>query len=232
MKIVIVEDEALVARRIERMTKEILGKKITSLTTKKSFQQASEYLFSHPADLLLLDLNLHGKDGFLLLNQAVSGAFHTIVITANTDRAMEAFELGVLDFIAKPFTHERLTKAFERFENVELRSVFPSQYLSIRKSNKLLLIPIQDIIYIKGAGIYSELHMDKGRTEFHDKTLNRLEKILPSHYVRVHKSYIVNIQLVEFIRNNGSGSYEVILTHGESLPVGRTKYKELKNILG
>ncbi|MBK7227614.1 MAG: hypothetical protein IPH97_01775 [Ignavibacteriales bacterium] len=65
-------------------------------------------------------MNLNAKDGFELLKQVVSQSFHTIVISANINRAIEAFEYGVLDFIPKPYNIERLKAAFQRLQSSHL----------------------------------------------------------------------------------------------------------------
>jgi len=231
MIIAIVEDEPLIASRIERLTREILNKKLTKLIVKNSLPEAHHYLFEHQVDLLLLDLNLHGKDGFELLKQAVSGSFHTIIISAHTDRALEAFEYGVLDFIGKPFTKERLQKAIMRFENNEEKNTYPAKYIALRKTGKLLLIEVDKIRYIKGAGIYSEIVLKNGTTELYDKSLNKLDPILPSNFIRTHKSYIVNIQCVISFSALGGSKYTLKLTNEKILPVSRNKYKEIKKIL-
>ncbi|MFC1563559.1 LytR/AlgR family response regulator transcription factor [candidate division KSB1 bacterium] len=231
MIIVIVEDEAPVADRIERFTREILKGKLTKIIVKNSLTDASDYLIQHPINLLLLDLNLSGKDGFELLKQAVSGSYHTIIISAYTDRAIEAFEYGVLDFLGKPFTIERLKKAFERFENIEEKNTYPSKYIAVRKSGKLILIDVDNIVYIRGAGIYSEIILKDRAIELHDKPLNRLDVILPSNFIRTHKSFIVNIQSVKSFSTLGGSKYELELTEGEKLPVSRNKYKEVKELL-
>jgi len=231
MRIVIVEDELLIAQRLQSMIREILGSRITHTAIETTLEAASDFLFSRPVDLLILDLNLHGKDGFELLKTAVSGSFHTIVVSANTDKALEAFEYGVLDFVGKPFTRERLQKALERYDRIENRNAFPTKYLSIRNREKLSLITIDDIDYIQGAGIYSEIHLHDGKTEIHDKTLGRLETILPSHFIRTHKSYIVNIQRIDHFRSLGASKYEVALKNGEILPVSRARYKDIKHLV-
>ncbi len=231
MIIAIVEDEPLIAERIERLIKEILVKKLTKIIIKNSLNEARHYLFEHPIDLLLLDLNLHGKDGFELLKQAVSGSFHTIIISAHTDKALEAFEYGVLDFVGKPFTKERLQKAIMRFERTEEKNTYPTKYLAVRKTGKLLLIEVDNIRYIKGAGNYSEIVLKNGMIELHDKSLHKLDAILPSNFIRTHKSYIVNIQCVDSISSLGGSKYHLELSNDEILPVSRTKYKEIKEIL-
>lgn len=86
-----------------------------------NLEDAQDSLVSQPVDVMFLDLNLHGKDGFLLLHEQLVQPFHTIVVSANTDRALEAFELGVLDFVGKPFTQERIDKALQRFADANVK---------------------------------------------------------------------------------------------------------------
>lgn len=231
MIIAIVEDEPLIASRIERLIKEILDKKLPKMIVINSLHEARQYLFEHSVDLLLLDLNLHGKDGFELLKQAVSGSFHTIIISAHADKALEAFEYGVLDFVGKPFSKERLRKAILRFENIDEKNAYPTKYIAVRKTGKLLLIEVDDIRFIRGAGIYSEIVLKNGHRELHDKSLNKLEAILPSNFIRTHRSYIVNIQCVKSFSSLGGSKYHLKLSNDEILPVSRTKYKDIKQLL-
>jgi two-component system response regulator LytT len=231
MRVAIVEDESLVAKRIERLTRQILASEKPHITVRSTLEDASSFLFEIPIDLLLLDLNLNGRDGFELLKAAVSGAFHTIIISANTDKALEAYEYGVLDFVGKPFNLQRLKKAFARYESVDGSSAFPTKYLAVRKPERLQLIRMSDIAFIKGAGIYTELHLKDGSTELHDKTLTKLADILPANFLRTHKSYIVNLDEVTHFRNLGASRYDLVLNNDVNLPVSRTKYRELKKTL-
>ncbi|MFC2135245.1 LytR/AlgR family response regulator transcription factor [Bacteroidota bacterium] len=231
MIVVIVEDEPFIAERTMRLVKEILKEKLTKVIIKESLITAMHYLNEHQIDLLLLDLNLSGKDGFELLKKAVAGSFHTIIISAYTDRAIEAFEYGVLDFIGKPFTPERLKKAFDRLENVDVKNTYPTKYIAVRKIEKLLLIDVDKIRYIKAAGIYSEIVLADGSVELHNKSLNKLDVILPSNFIRTHKSYIVNIRGIKTLAALGGSKYELELSTGEIQPLSRHKYKEIKNIL-
>lgn len=227
MRILIVEDEALIAQRIERLTREILGRQLRQLSIQPTLERARYHLTTYPVDLLLLDLNLNGKNGFELLEYAVAGAFHTCIVSAYTEKAVQAFEYGVLDFIPKPFNKQRLQKAFTRFVNAEQRAVYPTKYLAIRKNKKLQLIDIEEIIFLKGAGNYTELHLQNQSVELHDKSLGQLQQLLPPHFERTHKSYIVNLKMVHSI----SKQYEIVLNDGIKIPISRTAYKQLKNRL-
>jgi len=227
MRILIVEDEASVAARVERLTEQVLGSKIERIAVRSTLSAGLHYLNQHPIDVLLLDLNLNGEDGFAMLKTLVSYSFHTMIISANTHQALEAFEYGVLDFIPKPFTIERLDKAFLRYHELTQNAQSPAQYLTVRKKGEIVVVNNQDIHYIQGAGNYSELHLGNCQTLLHDKSLNKLEAILPSYFKRIHRSYICNWQHCRRLLNHGAGKYELELQSGEMLPVSRSRYATL-----
>ncbi len=228
MKILIVEDELRIAKRIERMTLEIYGDAIQSLKHISALQDALAFIENHPLDLVLLDLNLNGDDGFGLLTQAVSGSFHTIVISAYKDQAINAFEHGVLDFVPKPFNRERLEQAFNRATVKEKTESNLVKYLAVKKRHQIQLVPIEDVMYIKGAGAYTELYLTDGTKELHDKSLEKLEQLLSNAFERIHKSYLLKIDEIKEIKVSSGSKYTVELKNGERLPIGRTKYKDLK----
>lgn len=230
MKILLVEDEARVAKRIERMTRSFFGKKLEKICHSEDLAEALELMEQEVFDLVLLDLNLNGDDGFELLKETVSRPFHTIIISAYKEKAIIAFEYGVLDFVPKPFNEERLAGAFLRITDTE-KSATGTKYLAVKKRGNLSLIDVEELRYIQGAGIYTELHLKNGQKEVHDKSLEKLEQLLPAHFVRIHKSYIVDLQEAREILVESGSKYSLRLTNGESLPIGRTRYKELKEIL-
>lgn len=231
MRICVVEDEPLIAQRLERMVREHLGAQIESLRVLASFDEAAARLDEEPIDLLLLDLNLNGRDGMELLARSVAGSFHTIIVSANTDQALRAFEHGVLDFVAKPFTSERLALALRRAMDLGQRAGTAAKFLAVKKSGRVVLVAVDEIIYAQGAGNYSELVLADGRRELHDKTLERLESVLPPAFERVHKSYLVRLSAVKSLHAQEGSHYEAELKNGRRIPIGRTRYKELREKL-
>ncbi len=231
MRILIVEDEKVAARRLKRLTKEILGEKLESVHTIESLENSDQFLSNNPIDLLLLDLNLNGKDGFELLQHTLSESFQTIVVSANTDRAIEAYEYGVLDFIPKPFDKKRLAKAFQRLEYADRISKLTAKMLIVKTYGQLQLIPLESITHIKGAGDYSEIHTESGTMHLHSKSLEALTQILPEHFVRIHKSYITDFNRIKNVHIFGGGKYECELDQDIRLPVSRTRYKEITALL-
>lgn len=231
MKILIIEDESRIAKRIERMTKEFFLNILESITCLHSLSEGLSFIEQNKLDLVLLDLNLNGESGFNILKNSVSEAFHTIIISANKQEALTAFEYGVLDFIPKPFNKSRLNQAFNRIIKKEEVTTENLQFLAIKKRNGIQLISINEVIYIKGAGVYTEVYLTNGEKELHDKSLEKLTQLLPQTFYRVHKSYLIKItEIKELIIQSGS-KYSIELKNNDILPVGRTRYKKLKESL-
>ena len=227
MRILIIEDEARIARRLERMATNFFEQ--NSLITRcDSVERGLDYIENNNIDLLLLDLNLNGESGFDVLEAVVSKSFHTIIVSAYTDKAIKAFEYGVLDFVPKPFDEMRLGQAFKRITNTLKTADEPLKFLAVKKTGNIKLIDIDDLLYIKGAGIYSELYLKNGNSELHDKSLENLIQLLPSSYERIHKSYIVSLALAEKIVIEPGSKYNLLLKSGELLPIGRSRYADLK----
>lgn len=231
MKLLIVEDEPLIAQRLERFVREILGSRLEKLEAVHSLEHASAWLAENAPDVALLDLNLEGADGMELLRRSAAGAFHTIIVSANTDRALEAFQYGVIDFVPKPFTRERLATALERVIAPNTRAVFAARTLAVKKSGRIELVAVDDVLYVQGAGNYAELVLTDGRRELHDKTLEKLGAVLPPDFERIHKSYLVRLSAVKALHASEGSHYEAELRNGVRLPIGRTRYKELKEQL-
>jgi DNA-binding LytR/AlgR family response regulator len=227
MNILIVEDESRIAKRIERMTRDIFGDTLQSLTHINTLHEALAFIETHSLDLVLLDLNLNGEDGFDLLTTVVSQSFHAIVISAYKDQAITAFEYGVLDFVPKPFNRARLEQAFNRTITKE-KPGNKIKYLAVKRRHRIQLIPIKDVLYIKGAGVYTELFLVDGKKELHDKSLEKLEQLLTPTFERIHKSYVVKMSEVKEIIIKSGSKYIAELKNGECIPIGRTKYKDIK----
>ncbi|RZK58375.1 MAG: response regulator [Pedobacter sp.] len=228
MRLLIIEDEARIAKRLDRMASNYFEQNST-ISICDSVQKGMAYIENNEIDLLLLDLNLNGENGFDLLESVVSKSFHTIIVSANTDKAIMAFEYGVLDFVPKPFDEIRLAQAFKRINTNVKPSDESLKFLAVKKAGNIKLIDIDDLLFIKGAGIYSELHLRSGKQELHDKSLESLELLLPSSFERIHKSYLVSLALAEKIVVQSGSKYSLLLKNGEQLPIGRSKYKDLKN---
>jgi two-component system response regulator LytT len=230
MRILIVEDEKVAARGLQRMVEGILGKEIAWIGWEASLDASRFVLAEKPVDVLFLDLNLNGENGFDLLHGAVAGSFHTIVVSANDDQALRAFEYGVLDFVPKPVAEDRLRKAIGRIKDANY-SGKQAKFLPIRKPKGVALIRLEDVSYFRGDGNYVEIRLKSGVSEYHRQTLDSLAKVLPPQFSRIHRSYIVDRRDVRQVVSHGGGMYEVELHGGAKLPLSRTHHKDFKNVV-
>ena len=232
IRIVIVEDEPVIARRLQRQLEELLTGQGPVITRFDELDDAQAYLSEQSIDLLLLDLNLHGLDGFDLLRQASAESFYTIIVSAYAEQAIKAFEFGVLDFVAKPFNIERLRQAIDRYLSVEQRANYRAKKIAVKKAGGLRVVDIDDIRYIRADGHYTQLVTASGAEHLHDKAIDKIEKLLPANFVRIHRSYIVDMARVIEWRVASGGSYQLILACGAELPVSRSRYKAVREMTG
>ncbi len=231
MRIVIVEDERMIAERLRRLVTEIVGDRLESLTLLDRFSLAREHLATHPIDLLFLDLDLYGRDGFGLLEEALASSFATIVVSAHHDQALRAFELGVTDFVPKPFGRDRLAKSLARLETREPALRKQLQNLAVRTRRGIDLVPVARVRYLQGADDYTALHLVGGQRRLHPKSLRALETLLPSPFTRVHRSFIVNLARVRSLESHGGGKHRIILDDGTDVPVSRARIAALRQDL-
>lgn len=235
MHLLITEDEASVARRLQRLVEKILGDQLSSLHLAPGINAARHYLQHHPVDLLFLDLNLNGEDGFSVLQHLMAESCDVIIVSAFGERALEAFEYGVLDFVPKPFSEARLRRALDRFLDSRPKPDQSIRRIAIKKQGKVFLVDVTDLVYIQGADVYTTLHLRPRpnapqvlRKELSEKTLESLERLLPSNFARVHRSYIVNMEACREIIVEGGGRYQLLLDNNLQIPLGRTRYREIR----
>jgi len=223
MKVLIVEDVTLVAERIEDLTLKHLPN--SKVIIAYSLTSAKTAMLDHEIDLLFLDLNVNGENGFELLKLAVAASFKTIVITATPEKAAQAFDYGVLDFVTKPIMEKRFQLAVERFLNDEFTQREQLKYLSIKTKGKVNLLALQDIDYIQASGNYAEIYTNNESRYLHDKSCDKLLKTLPAQFIRIHRSYIVPQEKISKVIKHGAGKYSIELTNGQQVPLSREIYK-------
>ena len=230
MKILIVEDEMKAAKRLERMTRSLLEPEIPLIWRANSIENGRTVFQKESIDLLLLDLNLNGMNGFELLKDALAESFQTIIVSAYRDQAIKAFEHGVLDFVPKPVDKLRLRTALERF--MGRGALRPeTKYLALNVHGKVKYISVSDIRYVQGANVSTEIFLQDGTSLPYEKSLARTLQLLEPKFARIHRSYLVNIKQIYEITSTEGSRYWVVLKTGETLPVGRTRVSDLRSLL-
>ncbi|MGE8723042.1 LytR/AlgR family response regulator transcription factor [Leptospira terpstrae] len=229
MRILIVEDEIVAARGLERMLRELLSTKITSLRIEKSLIGSQCFIQENEIDLLFLDLNLDGDIGFDLLKETSAASFLTIITSGNTAEAIRAFDYGVLDFVPKPISKDRMIKALQKFQSNSVGT--KTKYIGIKQESNVNLIATKDILYVQSFDKRVKVYKKNGEMFVHNKSLDSILKVLPAHFLRIHRSFLVNGKQIKKIITSKGGSYQVELSTGTLLKMGRNYYKELKSKL-
>lgn len=188
--------------------------------------EAFEFLQKNDVDLLFLDIQMPDFTGIELLEKLTKRPV-TVITTANHDKALEAYNLGVVDYLAKPFSQERFQQAVERAKaqlSYKKEDIEKPDHITVRSDYRMTKIMLNEIRYIEGQGEYVKFILGKNFVITLEAMKNLL-KILPAEdFVRIHKSYIVNVNFVRTI----SSTY-IVLTDGTELPIGKV-FKETARV--
>ncbi len=199
-------------------------------------------------DLVFLDVQMPKINGFEML-ELVEQQPAVIFTTAFDEYAIKAFEAHAVDYLLKPFSKERFNKAIEKYlatapyktiipkqneELLETASRSPAQHerIVVKTGTKVKIIPVQDVEYLAADDDYVSVYTAEG-SFLKNKTMNFFEQTLdPRYFVRVHRSYIIAIQQITRIDPYEKDAHLAILKSGAKIPVSKTGYAKLKQVLG
>lgn len=222
MRVLIVEDEAPAHRRLCRLIQSTPGYADATISVAETLRDAQRLLDGTEWDVVLLDLDLAGRDGFSLVGRFVSSSpARVIVVSAYPQRAIEAFEHAVVDFVRKPVSASRLMQALGRLHRDPVRVDEPT--LVVRRRGSVELVRIEQVLCASGADDYVELCLRDGRRALHDATLDELEGQLAADFARVHRSHLINVHHVVRLLGSDADGRLVELTGGLTVPVSRRR---------
>jgi two-component system LytT family response regulator len=195
----------------------------------RSSFEALQWMEDSNPDLLLLDVELPGMNGFELLDTLGPGAPDVIFLSNSPLDALRAFEMEAIDLLRKPLTHERLHHAFSRAQQYIRRPAMEAQIqqpgmdrLLLRCSGRLIFLESRDVQWIEANDNHVVFHTASERHTVR-MTMNKLESMLPPGiFVRIHRSTIVNIEHVRELRPLAHGDYSVFLRNGHELTLTRS----------
>ncbi len=185
--------------------------------------EALKYVNKFPVDLLFLDINMPSLSG-IDFYKAIKQETMVIFTTAYSEYAVEGFNLNAVDYLLKPFTSKRFQQAVQKalaFYNY--RKQVPGnqpQQLFIRADYALVKINTDDILFIEGLDDYLKIHLASQKPLTARMTMKAMqEKLAPEDFVRLHRSYIVPLDRIEWVRG------KTISIAGQELPIG-SSYEE------
>lgn len=242
IRAVIVDDEDL-ARQVVR---ELLAEhsEIEIIAECANGFEAVKAVTDLKPDMLFLDIQMPKLDGFEVL-ELIGTDMAIIFATAYDQHALRAFEVHAVDYLLKPFGTERFEQALTRAKQrvggklppiSELKAATraPGEYAErvvVRDGTRVHIIPIAKLDYIEAQDDYIAL-ASEGKKHLKQQTITSIESTLdPKHFLRIHRSYIVSLERVTKIEPFGKDTHVAILRDGIRLPVSRSGYGRLREVL-
>jgi two-component system LytT family response regulator len=201
-------------------------------------------LESYRPDVLLLDIQMEGGTGFDVLRSLPPSDLPIVIFTTAYDTyALQAFDAQALDYVLKPFDQERLHRAMDRARAEMLKSASSSlnanlmnmlstgkrtqpqqreNRLVIKSGGRVVFIPMDEVEWIEAAANYVRLHVTGKTAYLFREAIGRMaEKLDTGRFIRIHRSYIVNIEKIKELQPCNNGEFMVLLRNGKELPCSR-----------
>lgn len=245
IKVVIIDDEPLARTIIREYLAEHPDFEIVK-ECNDGFEGVKAISETEP-QLIFLDVQMPKLNGFEMLELAEPKP-SVIFTTAFDEYAMKAFDNHAIDYLLKPFSKERFNKAIEKWlvqyhnhtasaqqnaiENIPQKHAEEQHRIAVRFGNKISIIPTQDIYYIEAYDDYVKIFTEKDYF-LKKQTMSYYEQTLSSSdFIRVHRSFIVNIKHITRVEPYEKSGHIVLLKNGKSIQLSRSGYARLREILG
>jgi two-component system LytT family response regulator len=230
---IIVDDERLARSELRLLLADFA--EIFIVGEAQNLTEAVNLIRAHKPDVVFLDIQLSNENGFDLLEK-VEKDFKLIFVTAFDEFAIRAFEINAIDYLLKPVNPERLAKSLERLFETGEKSEVTSRKLEyedrlfIEIGERSRFLKISSIKCICADGDYTHVFTNDGKKHLITKPLKEWEHRLPEkHFVRIHRSTIVNLEFIERVETWFSRSYQIYLRDiKEPLTVSRRYASQLK----
>jgi two-component system, LytTR family, response regulator len=245
MKAIIIDDEPLARQIVAEYLQSF--KQIEIVEECSNGFEGLKAIQQHQPDLVFLDIQMPKINGFEML-ELVEQPPAVIFTTAFDEYAIRAFESHAVDYLLKPFNKERFDKAMQKWLEhansntskantqlmLETAASSPSQHnrVVVKTGGKIRIIPVEEIFFLEAADDYVKIHTKEGHF-LKNKTMNHFEKILDANiFVRTHRSYMINVQQITRIDPYEKDNHLSILKSGAQVPVSKSGYVKLKQVLG
>lgn len=241
MKVLLVDDEPLAREELHYLVQE--NNKVTEIIEAEGIQDAEEQIKNNQPDMVFLDIQLADGNGIAFaerIKKATNSRPHVVFATAYDQYAIKAFEADAVDYILKPFRAERINEAIERVAklkplsktsaNVE-RSYSPR--LLIPNDERTIVLQKKRVLFIQASqGTLDIWTIDHHKITSKQKLANVLQQLDPRHFLQVHRSFVVNLDVVTELQPSFNHTYELTLSEGSKIPVSRSYVATTKRALG
>ncbi len=255
LRVVIVDDEELARRGIRARLQRANDLEVVAECS--SGRKAVEVIRRTTPDLVFLDVQMPGLDGFGVIEALRGAAFpRVILVTAHDQHAIRAFKVNALDYLLKPIDDERfdlalsraresirdnrdrdlgrrlanLLQAFGTGVEPEADRPYADRFL-VRTSGRVVIVRSVDVDWVQAAGDYVTLHVGKKPWLLRETMAAMEAKLAPDRFVRIHRSAIVNVDRIAELRPYDNGEYLVRLTDGTELKLSRSHRHVLQKLV-
>ena len=249
IRTVIADDEGLALKKLRILLSSETG--VSVLTECQDGKQAVAAVDAYKPDLLFLDIHMPDLDGFQVLSQIPDESMPIVIFTTAYDRyAIRAFEAHALDYLLKPFDQARLHRSLERARNELLKShearmkarildlltgteLEPKNFqrLVIRTAGRIVFLDLNEIDWIEAAANYVRIHTGKDSYLLREGIGHMSAKLDAKRFVRIHRSFIVNVNRIRELQPCDNGEYIAVLRNGKELSCSRGCRSELQRLI-
>lgn len=243
LKAYIVDDEPLARDELKYLL--IRSKQVDVLGESDCIEDAIADIHDLKPDLVFLDIELAEDSGLDLAKQLenLNSAPAIIFATAYDEFAYQAFELNAVDYILKPFDEERIGKTLEKIKKMQkigdqdlpINSPLKNNYngkIAVLVDERIILLTYADIVYLESSEGKCTIETMDQKYKVSEALVVLEKKLTNTKFLRVHRSFIVNIDHIVEIEPWFNATYNLIMKNGSKVPVSRTYVKELKQMLG
>lgn len=227
-KCIIIEDES----HARELLKDLIQQSSRDLIVAgeaSDVESGIELIAYEKPDVVFLDVRINDRLGFEVLDRYPKRDFHVVFTTAFDHYAVEAFNYDAVHYLLKPYSLTALEKALERCFTTNSNELqhSTSSIISIPNRSETIRVKSSDILYLVGAGAYTEIYIRGGKSILASKAIGFFEKLLAEndHLKRAHKKYIVNLHEVKKYEKGAKATLH--MTDGREFDVSRTYKAEL-----
>ena len=249
LKVLVVDDEPLAREGLKLLLSR--RPQVGVVSEARNGREAIALIREQKPDLVFLDVQMPRTDGFAVVHTIGAERMPPVIfVTAHDQYAIRAFEIAALDYLLKPVTEERFSVAFER-ALCRLRGISPEdaarqvlamldaiakpprqlERFAVRSGERTIFVPVHEVDWIEAFQNYVRLHAGPTTHLLH-VPMNTLDTVLDSGcFLRIHRSYIVNLRQIARLWSIAHGQYVIELKSGQRLQSGRTYGERIRGAL-
>lgn len=232
MKVIIVDDERLARKELQSLL--VKFPNVEVIAECDSVQTALVEIERLKPDLVFLDINMPGKDGFALLEE-LNFIPEIIFVTAYDEYAIKAFEVNALDYLLKPIQSERLEEAINKFSSPEVigntsQKLGLNDQVFVKDGEKCWFVKLANVPMFESEGNYVRVYFENNKPLILKSLNNLANKLDENVFFRANRKYIINLNWIDTIESWFNGGLMVKLKTGVKIEISRRQASRLKDM--